>query len=102
MPSLSPKELLVRDLDVSPFSQHFNYTIIVGMMMYLCNNRFPDILFAVNQCTGYTHNPTETHATYLKHVGCYLNATYDKGLILNPSQTGLKITCYVDANFASI
>ena len=98
----SPKDPLGRDLHGRPFSQDFNYAIIVDIMMYLCNNSCTNISFAVNQCARYTQNPIETHATYLKHVGRYLNATHDKGLILNLHQTDLKITCYVYVNFTGL
>ena len=101
--SAAPKKPLGRDLAGSPFSQDFNYASVVDMMMYLCDNSRPDIAFAVSQCARYTHNPTELHGMYLKHIGKYLKGTRDKGIILKPSKSSkLDIECYIDADYAGL
>ena len=43
----SPCKALGRDLNRAPFAATFNYTSVVRMMLYLCNNFRPDIAFAV-------------------------------------------------------
>ena len=101
-PALS--DPLPRDLDDDPFDNtSFNYTSVVGMCMYLCNNSRPDLAFAVNQCSRHSHRPTMKNAEYLKRVGHYLlTTTRDEGMIFSPSNS-LKMDCfYVDANFAGL
>jgi hypothetical protein len=44
--------------------------------------------------------PTEEHAKAVKHIGRYLLATMDQGIIMCPNEDGLK--CYSDADFAGI
>ncbi len=61
----------------------------------------PDIAFATHQCACYTLASRQLHEDALKHIGCYLKRTLDKGLILPPSDD-LKIDCYPDADFASL
>ena len=98
----APKEPLGKDPNGTPFSQEFNYASVIGMLLYLLHSR-PEIAFAVSQCARYTHNPTEKHANYLKHIGKYLKHTRDKGLLLNPKKDApLDIQCYVDADFAGL
>ena len=49
------------------------------------------------------HKPTEKHRLYLKHIGHYLKATKNNGLILKPvDKDKLSIECYVDANFTRL
>ena len=96
------KEALGQDPRGSPFSNEFSYPSIVGMLQYLANNTRPDITYAVSQCARYTHCPTEKHAMYIKHIGRYLRATHDKGLILRPASKDLHIQCYVDADFGGL
>ena len=87
----------------TPFLKEFSYPSVVGIMMqYLANNTRPDIIYAVSQCAHYTHCPTEKHAMYIKHIGRYVQATQDKGLILCPSSKDLHIQCYVDADFGGL
>jgi len=52
--------------DKPEFNEQFNYCSIIGMLMYLGNVTCPDIAFAVNQCTHFSHDSRETHATALK------------------------------------
>ena len=99
----APRLALGRDLNGSRFDEPFNYASVVGMLMYLAANSRPDIAFAVHQCARHTHDPSQLHGTYLKHIGRYLKGTQDKGLVLNPKfSQELQIDCYVDADFAGL
>ena len=51
---------------------------------HIAQSTRPDISFAVHQCASYSSNPTALHEVAVKHIGHYLLATKDKGLILNP------------------
>ena len=69
----SSKDPLIKYLHGSSLSQEFNYTSIVGMMMYLCNNSRPEIAFAVNLFNRYTHHPTCLKAAKVSgKIPCYL------------------------------
>jgi hypothetical protein len=56
---------------------------------------------ALSSHACYTFAPKQLHEDALKHIGCYLKGTLDKGLILHPSDD-LKIDCYPDADFAGL
>ena len=67
------------------FDESHDYVTVVGMLMYISTNTRPDIAFAVNQCTGFTHNPKKSHLIGVKKVLRYLRGTKDKWMNLNPS-----------------
>ena len=78
------------------------YSSIVGMLLYLSVYTRPDIVYAVNCCARYMFFPKHSHETSFKCIGCYLKATRDRGLILNPNSNVCKLDCYPDADFAGI
>ena len=87
------------DKEGEPFSETWEYPVIVGMLMYLATNSRPDIAFAVHQCARFTHCPKASHATAIKRILRYLQGTKDKGMTLTPSEN-FDVNCYVDADFA--
>jgi len=92
---------LPKDLDGEPMNGTFSYPSVIGMLLYLSGHSRPDIAFAVSQCARFTHSPTRLHEEALKRIGLYLKQTRTEGLILEPDLTnGLKLDCYVDADFA--
>jgi len=62
-------------------AQEWGYASVVGMLLYLSGNSRPDIAFAVNV----THDPKNSHATTVKRIVKYLQATKDHGLVFKPS-----------------
>jgi len=70
------------------------------MLLYLANTTHPDILFLVNQCAQFSNNPKESHATALKCIGCYLNTTADRGILIHQCEGIPTLDCWVDADFA--
>jgi hypothetical protein len=56
-PKLTPAEYgaLPVDKHGEPCLETFNYTSVVGMLMYLSANTWLDIAFAVHQCSQYMH-----------------------------------------------
>ena len=61
----------------------------------------PNIAFAVNQCARFTLDPKDSHATAVKRIVKYLQATKDCGLVFKPTMDW-KLDCYVDANFCGL
>jgi hypothetical protein len=98
----TPAETAALDCDVDgpTASGIINYASIIGMLLYLGHSR-PDISFATHQCARYTHSPQKVHETALIRIGRYLNGSFDKGLILNPSNA-MKLDCYPNADFAGL
>ena len=92
---------LPRAVDSPPAVGAFNYSAIVGMLLYLVGHSRPDCAFAVHQCARYTFEPKRIHEVALKKIGRYLKGTADKGLIMDPSDD-VAIDCYPDADFAGL
>jgi histone deacetylase 1/2 len=95
------KEALGSDRDGEAFTEKWNYSTIVGMLLYLSSNTRPDITFAVHQCARYSHNPKQSHAKAIKRIIRYLQGTKDKGMIFSPS-SDFAVNCFVDADFAGL
>ena len=56
------------DADGTSFSESWNYASVVGMLMYLCSNAYPEIQYAVHQCARFTHCPKKSHAEGIKKI----------------------------------
>jgi hypothetical protein len=90
------------DKDGEDFSEEefgFNFRQIVGILMFLTNTR-PDIQFAVNAASRFSHAPKFSHGRALIRIARYLKCTSDKGIILKPTEGAMTFNCYVDADFA--
>jgi len=84
-----------------PFSEEWNYSAAVGMLLYLSSNTRPDIQFAVHQCSRFSHSPKHSHGQAVKRICRYLAGTKDKGITFTPDlKKGLD--CYVDADYAGL
>ena len=92
---------LPKDENSDSCNSTFNYSSIVGMLLYLKNHSRPDLTFAVSQCARYTFCPKLSHEKALKRIGRYLQGTRDKGLIMKPT-TELNVDCYVDSDFTGL
>ena len=90
---------LVKYGDGLQVSGQFCYNGIVGMLQYLAGNTLPGISYEVNCSTIYMFGPRNYHALALKRVGCYLKATQDKGLMLNPSSSLCKLDLPPETDF---
>jgi hypothetical protein len=81
-----------------PHSKEWEYSLMIGMLMYLSCNSQPDIAFAVHQCARFTHDPRCGHSQAVKQIIRYLVGTKDEGLIFEPMKDAT-VDCYVDADF---
>jgi histone deacetylase 1/2 len=108
-PTVTPNDVpakerpLGKELDASPFAETWNYSSVIGMLLYLENTR-PDIQFAVNQCARFMQHPRAPHARAVKKICRYLKGTRDKGLCFKATPSDptkpLRVDCFVDASFA--
>ncbi len=69
-----------------PASGDFNYSIVVGMLLYLAGQTHPDITYPDYCSARYMFSPKLVHKLTLEQIGGYLKATSDKGLIVKPSR----------------
>jgi hypothetical protein len=68
--------------------------------MYLANNFWLDIAFAVNLLARYSATPTKCHWARIKNIFRYLNDTRDLGLFYSRSQDPTLIG-YTDVGYLS-
>ena len=92
---------LVKDADGEGPQGSFNYSSVVGMVLYLSGHSRPDVAYAVNCCARYMFNPRLSHEKALKRIGRCLKATRDKGLITRPSSE-FKVGAFPDADFTGL
>jgi len=85
--------------DDKDHDKKFDYSQVIGKLLYLEKSARPDISCAVHQCARFCSNPKMKHAEAVKRIGRYLLATKDKGLIMQPNKEGME--CWVNASHAS-
>ena len=90
---------LVNNEDGVPVSVSFNYSSVIGMLIFLSRHTCPYIAFAVNFCARYMFCPKHSHEEALKQISQYLKLTRDCGLVLNPNVDLFKIYSYPYAYF---
>ena len=82
------------DADENPFKEPGEYDYVVGMLMHLYRNSRPVILFSVQQCARFTHNPRKSHSESLKGVFLSLIGTQGQGLTFDLNND-MNLYCYV-------
>jgi hypothetical protein len=92
-------EVLQRDEDGPSAAHDVPYSKIVGKLNFLEKSTRPDISFAVHQCARFSANPKQSHVAALRRIGRYLKGTSDKGMIIDPNNSG-SFECWADADFA--
>jgi hypothetical protein len=89
------------DPDGEPCQESWNYSSIVGMLLYLVTNTRPNISFAVSQVTWFNHNPKQSHARAVKMILRYLHGTSEMGMIVK--LTGkLELVDWSDSDFCGL
>ena len=92
---------LTKDEDGEMPQGSFNYSSVVGTLLYLSGHSRPDIAYAVNCYARYMFIPRLSHEKALKQIGRYLKATRDRGLVMKPTGK-LNVDAYPDADFAGL
>jgi hypothetical protein len=85
--------------DFSEAEFGFNYRQIIGLLMFLTNTR-PDIQYAVNAASRFSHAPKVSHGRAVIRIARYLKCTRGKGIEMRPTEGPMTFNCYVDADFA--
>jgi len=89
---------LHRDPQGLPFNKSFHYRSVIGKLNFLEKSTRPELAYAVHQCARFCTDPKRSHGEAIKHIGRYLLATKDQGLILKPKTN--TFDCWVDASHA--
>jgi hypothetical protein len=89
------------DRNGQPFKENYEYSSVVGMLLYLTHSR-PEIQFAVHQVARFCHSPKDSHAKAIHRICRYLKGTKNKGMQFVSDTDDLQLDCYVDADFAGL
>lgn len=65
-----------------------NYQSMLGSIMYIMLQTWPDIAYAISKLSQFSSNPTEQHLQALKRVLQYLKGTQDLGLTYQKEEKG--------------
>lgn len=76
------------------------YQSAVGSLMYSMVCTRPDLAHAVSVVSRYMHNPGKQHWLAVKWILRYLRGTSNLGLVFAKGSNGLKVTGYVDSDYA--
>ena len=93
------KPLLHKDVDGVERKHNCHYRQVIGMLNYLQGSTGPYISMATHQCARFSNDPRALHERGVRHIGKYLLATKERGLVFKPDSTK-GIECFVDADFA--
>jgi len=50
-------KILDKDSEGAPFDDHFDYQLVIGMLLYLEKSMRPELAYAVHQCAQFCTNP---------------------------------------------
>ena len=94
------KDPLCKNIDGGPCCEGWDYSSIVGILLYLTGSTRPDISYAVHQCTRFSHSPKRSHELGVKYIARYLKKTEE--IIMNPDRKKMRIKMFADADFAGL
>ena len=72
------------------------------MIIYLAGSTQSDIVYAVHQCTRFSHNPKMRNEVGLKYIARYFKGTKDKVIIPTPDSNILRLDLFADADFSGL
>ncbi|GJU12062.1 uncharacterized mitochondrial protein-like protein [Tanacetum coccineum] len=100
-PVATPMDPIVKlnEVDGDPLPGHTQYRTIVGKLIYLTLTR-PDLSFAVQALSQFSHNPRTPHLVALHRVLRYIKLCYGHGIYF-PASNKLELTTYCDSDWAS-
>jgi hypothetical protein len=87
---------ITADTNGPPFTYTWNYRALIGKLNYLEKSTRPDISYVVLQLARYSTKTPQSHGNAVKHLGCYLLATKEKGIYLHPTKP-IGLIAYIDA-----
>lgn len=100
--------ILTKEGDGVSRKEHWNYCSVIGMLNYLVNCTYPEMLYAVHQCAQFCNDPKHVHEQAVKRISRYLigtkhntkeHAKWSQGILYQPNKTRRITTC-ADTSFA--
>ena len=91
-----------KDDNSEPASGMFNYSSVVGMIMYISGHTRPDFPIVINFCARYMFSPKRSKKLALKVLAHYLKQTKDLGLALDTNSHVCKMDTYPDDHFSGM
>jgi hypothetical protein len=85
------------NLDSVSMDDQSVYRSAVGALQYLSITR-PNIAFAVNKVSQFSHDPHDVHWTTIKRILLYLKNTISYGLLIRPSSS-TQLVAFSDADW---
>ena len=92
---------LSKDDTGPPRKTSWKYASLIGMLLYLSSNSWPDIAFAVHQAAIFTNCAKQSHEKAILQIGHYLRGTRNQGLRICPNNN-FELELFVDADFAGL
>ncbi|GKB18098.1 cysteine-rich receptor-like protein kinase 8 [Tanacetum coccineum] len=89
----------LNEKDGDPLTDPTHYRTIVGKLIYLTLTR-PDLFFAAQALSQFSHNPRTPHLAALQRVLRYIKLCPGKGIYF-PASNNLKLITYCDSDWAS-
>ncbi|GJY39772.1 uncharacterized mitochondrial protein-like protein [Tanacetum coccineum] len=97
----TPMDPIVKlnDTDDDPLTDPTQYRTIVRKLIYLTLTR-PDLSFAAQALSQFSHNPITPHRAALQRVLRYIKLYHGQGIYF-PASNNLELTTYCDSDWAS-
>lgn len=89
--------ILDKDEEGEDFAEGWKYRTVIGKLNFLEKSSRPDITTQVHQCARFSSCPKKSHGEAVKHIGRYLLATKERGIIFDPKDDSFE--CWADASF---
>ena len=90
---------LHKGLNRLPCYKEWNYTSIVGIMLYLEGSTMLNMAYDVHPCSRFSHDHQCSHDVGIKHIARYLKYIRTKRLSMKPDSNNLKLDLFTDVDF---
>ena len=87
------KDPLHKDADSEPCCKEWNCCSVVGMMLYLADSTYQNIVYAVHHRVQFSHSSKCSHKMVIKYITRYLKGTRTNGLMMKPDLRIYSLIC---------
>ena len=86
---------MVKAENGKPSSGVFSYSSVLGILLFMSGNIYPDAALAVSCCCRYMFSPKRYQKLALKILARYLKQTKDHDLVLDPNSDVCKVESFL-------